>query len=93
MEQCPYCKKYLRANQINEHVCDKPLKTVVEIPVIFSYETKTQKGNSVVVAMGFDGVLYRLTTYKNPLADETLQEHQNSRELDRTSWGSILISE
>ena len=84
MEQCPYCKRYLLANQINEHVCDAPLKKVTEIPVVFSYETKTQNGNSVVIAMGFDGILYRLTTCKNPLADENLQRKRGSQGLDRT---------
>ena len=89
MEQCPYCKKYLLANQKSEHVCDTPLRTVTEIPVVFSYETKTEDGNSVVIAMGFDGILYRLVRCRNPLvdrqsSDEYLHDKRTRRRFDST---------
>ena len=73
MERCPYCKKYLLETQVANHKCEVPLRTVQEIPVVFSYETTSQKGLSVVIALGFDGILYRLVTCKNPLADDWKQ--------------------
>lgn len=67
MEQCPYCKKYLLASQIKQHICNTPLLDVKEIPVLFSYETSNDDGEKVIMARGFDGVLYRLVSCKNPL--------------------------
>jgi hypothetical protein len=81
MEQCPYCKKYLLATQVIEHKCDTSLRTVKEIPVVFFYETLTQKGTSLVVAMGFDGVLYRLVKCKYPLTDEKKQPFRTDEDV------------
>jgi hypothetical protein len=67
IERCPYCKEYLLANQVSKHKCNTPINSVKEIPVLFFYEGKTSKGVSLIVAMGFDGVLYRLIKCKNPL--------------------------
>jgi hypothetical protein len=67
MERCPYCKQYLLASQIKQHVCNAPLIDVREIPVLFSYETSDINGERVIIARGYDGVLYRLVKTKNPL--------------------------
>lgn len=80
MEQCPYCKKFLLANQIKQHNCNSILTEVKEIPVMFSYETTDGHGKRVTIARGYDGVLYRLVRCKNPLADEKKQHFTTDEE-------------
>jgi len=80
LERCPFCKEYLLSWQVKEHKCNQPIRTVKEIPVIFSYET-SKMGHSIIIAMGFDGVLYRLVTTKNRLTDEFLQRKRTDEDL------------
>jgi hypothetical protein len=84
MEKCPYCGKYLLAKQVRTHVCDSPFADVREIPVMFFYETTRDDGDKLVIARGFDGVLYRLVKCHNPLSDDSYHEHSNRRKVNRT---------
>ena len=84
MERCPYCKKYLLANQIEQHVCDAPLQDVREIPILFDYETSNGDGERIIVARGYDGVLYRLVKTKNPFSRRKVTDSDNSQEGNRT---------
>jgi len=70
MEQCPYCKQYVLESQKSEHKCKREFNSVKEIPVVFFYETQTEQGLPLIIARGFDGILYRLVKCNNPLADE-----------------------
>jgi len=81
MEQCPYCKKYLLACQRQEHKCDAPLVDVKEIPVIFFYELLTKDSRKIVIARGFDGVLYLLIQSRNPLSDDSYHDNESDEKL------------
>jgi len=84
MEKCPYCGKYLLAKQVRTHVCDLPFADVREIPVVFFYETMSDKGDKLVMARGYDGILYRLVKCKNPLSsDDSCHEPSNRRKVNR----------
>jgi hypothetical protein len=89
MEQCPYCKKYLLARQVKNHKCDTLLTDVTEIPVLYFYESTTESGNRLIIAHGFNGVLYHLIESKNPLADEILQRKRTDE--DETESGYSLF--
>lgn len=80
-EKCPWCHQFVLPSQFEQHVCDAPLIDVREIPVLFSYITTDRKGNTVTIAIGYDGVLYRLVKCKNPLADDFLQRKRADRDL------------
>ena len=67
MEKCPYCHDFLLPIQRKDHFCNAPLLDVKEIPVIFSYITTEENGDKVVIARGYDGILYRLVRCDNPL--------------------------
>jgi len=85
MERCPYCKKYLLAQQVRKHVCDASLLGVKEIPVVFFCETTDQKGSKLVLARGYDGFLYRLVKRHNPLSsDDSYHDSSNRRKVNRT---------
>lgn len=81
MERCPYCKEYLLAKQVSSHKCNTSLNDVKEIPVVFFYEAESGKGASLIVAMGFDGVLYRLVKCKNPLSDDWKHSDESNGEV------------
>jgi len=95
MEQCPYCKKYLLASQIEQHVCNAPLLDVKEIPVLFSCQTTNDNGEKVIIARGYDGVLYRLVKCRNPIldsSDDGYHEGSNRRKVNRTCFSVLVTS-
>ena len=64
VEKCPRCGKYMTAEQAEHHICTSPLIDVKEIAIMYHYEACDKNGNTLIVARGYDGVLYRLRKRK-----------------------------
>jgi hypothetical protein len=64
------------------------LVSVKQIPVVFFYTLKKEKGEEeIVIAKGYDGILYRLVKspkYKNTLPTESQQRKETPDKDDRT---------
>jgi hypothetical protein len=96
IERCPFCQKFMTAKQVKTHQCDAhPFSSVKEIPVLYYYEVP--EGNEkVIIAHGYDGIMYRLIECKNPLAhksssDDGYHDRSNRRKVNRTKTCSIFI--
>jgi len=64
IEKCPYCGKYMTAEQAESHVCASPFNDVKEIPILYLSKVEKQNGDTIFLARGRDGILYRLSQYK-----------------------------
>jgi hypothetical protein len=88
MEKCQYCGKYMTAEQVESHKCDFPFKDVKEIPIMYHSEVQNEKGETIIIARGFDGILYRLRLCKNPIR-RNFTDDDTRRRLDRTPGDDI----
>ena len=65
LERCPYCKRFMTPEQAKDHICNSPLIDVKEIAIIYHFETCDKNGDTLIIARGLDGVLYKLHQCKN----------------------------
>lgn len=70
---CPNCNKSLITEEYGRHECaSKP--TVRRIPIKLWWASKTDKNEDLIMAVGLDGIVYRLVKSNILLPDESKQE-------------------
>ena len=86
--RCPRCNKFLIAEQKETHRCSVPIREVKEILLDWINDgVQNEDEDTVQVAMGLDGVLYRLILCKHNPPHTTKRNftcEQTKRGLDRT---------
>lgn len=60
IEKCPYCGKFMTAEQVEHHICNSPLIDIKEVPILYYFMQHKENGDTVISARGLDGVLYKL---------------------------------
>ena len=81
LDRCPYCKRFMTPEQVENHICDSPLVNVKEIDVIYYFE----KDENTIIARGLDAILYKLCKLNSSKTTRrNLTRNNNRRELDRT---------
>lgn len=82
LERCPYCKRFMTAEQAKHHVCNSPLIDVKEVDILYHYMSHNEDGDTLIVARGLDGVLYKLRQCKD-IDRRIFTRKRNRRGLDR----------
>lgn len=94
IEKCPYCGRFMTYAQIQHHVCNSRLINVEEIRVLYYFLTKEQNGDTLIMARGINGTLYRLRQTNKTLdqasSDEFLHGTRNRRRVDRILKNYLL---
>jgi hypothetical protein len=84
IEKCPFCKKYMTAKQIENHICEgQDFSGVVEIFVRHVYDL-SEGNRRTIIAHGFDGKMYRLVEATNPLGEDNRRKVTGWAEKDET---------
>lgn len=85
--KCNRCGEFISSEFGDTHICTIPLKDIKEIFIDYFYETKTAKKDTIIIAKGLDGILYRLIVSKTkaftPYPTD-FDTNNNRRRLDRT---------
>ncbi len=85
--KCNRCGEFISSELSDSHTCTIPLKDVKEIFIDYFFETKTANKDTIIIAKGLDGTLYRLIvsktkTFTNYPTD--FDRKNNRHRLDRT---------
>ena len=88
IDRCPFCKKYMTTEQMDKHECEGTgFSGIKEIPVSNIYDL-TEGKRKVIIAHGYDGIMYRLVETTNPFgknpSDGSYHESLNRRKVTRT---------
>ncbi len=65
--RCLRCQRTFVRAEYDEHVCVPHYKGVRDIPIIQWWESKTEYGEPLIMAIGADGYTYRLVQLKSGL--------------------------
>jgi len=65
-KRCPYCGEDVKSYMDTNHVCYPRFSGFKEIEIMYWFNEKEEDGVEVVLARGWDGILYRLRRVKNP---------------------------
>lgn len=83
--KCNRCGSFVSAEFIDNHVCKVPINDVKKIKINYYFETKSNYKEDMIIAKGFDGVLYRLIVSKPKNfgypSDELLQGNLSDADL------------
>src|SRR5208337_2876406 len=72
--KCLKCGEFLIAEQLAKHKCKISFKDVQDVTIDHYYEmmSRDEQGHRIVIAVGIDGTLYRMTVCKhNPPHEAT----------------------
>jgi len=78
--RCPRCNKQYIGEEREEH--QNCFVGVKEIPISYIFTIEKEGGRKITIAMGLDGIIYRLVKGLTTLSDESLQQDRKHKSDD-----------